>query len=329
MYGLGGEMGVDCRNLHFKGSLDSEGNPEIPLMLEYYGGGGSFNVKSCEFEDGSFVMADCGALGGADINYGGSPSEKLTFVNNTDWSIQAISIWGVGDCSILVSDIESFNATGVSFWAADENTLSHLTVKRNEIHMIPDSWFAGVELWVEPGNGQLSAVVANNSIYGDDSFIFGPIFMEGVSDALIAGNELMGSGSAAIYLGVLEQWPGTATLIGNNLQKWVNTGENPWGFTAAPIWLGSYITNSVVVGGTNRVNVFDEPGYDWQDNPLPPDAYGNAQTYEDKSVRESIIPKSNVFSGVNNMGTHLGHNVREAMLQKARTRNESMNRPMR
>jgi hypothetical protein len=330
IYGLGGEMGADCRNVHFKGSLDSEGNPEIPLMLEYYGGGGGdLNVQSCEFEDGSFVMADCGALSGTAINYGGKPSEKLTFVNNTDWSVQAISVWGVGDCSIQVSGIESFNATGVSFWAADENTLSHLTVKRNRIHMIPDSWYAGVELWVEPGNGEVSAVVSNNHIHSDDSFVFGPIFMEGVSGALIANNKITGSGSAAIYLGVLEQWPGTASLIGNNLQNWVNTGENPWGFTAAPIWLGSYITNSTVVGGTNSINIFDEPGYDWQNNPLPPDAYGNAQTYEDESVRENIIPKNNVFTGVNNMGGRLVYNAREAMLQKVDVRKDRLNQSMR
>jgi hypothetical protein len=294
-------------------------------MFEYFGGGGgALNIKACEFEDGSFVMADCGALSDVNINFGGSPRDKLTFVNNTNWSVQATSAWGVGDCSIQVSNIESFNATGISFWGSEENTLSHVTVERNIIHMIPDSWYAGVELWLEPGNGDVSAVVSNNTIYSDDSFIFGPIFMEGVQDALITGNKIVGSGSATIYLGVLEQWPGTASLIGNNLQNWVNTGENPWGFTSAPIWLGSYVINSMVVGGTNKVNVFDEPGYDWGDNPLPPDVYGNAQTYEDKLVRENVIPKNNVFTGVNNMGTYVGQHVRDAMRRRAEARNARM-----
>jgi hypothetical protein len=195
--------------------------------------------------------------------------------------------------------------------------------------MIPDSWFAGVELWVEPGCGEVSAVVAGNRIQSDDSFIFGPVFMEGVQDALVANNKIAGRGSAAIYLGVLEQWPGMATLVGNNLQNWTNTGENPWGFTAAPIWLGSYVTNSTVVGGARKVGVFDEPGYDWDDNPLPPDAYGNAQTYEDKSVRENIIPKNNVFTGVNNMGTHIGRDIRDAMLSLTETRTGMIRRSYR
>jgi hypothetical protein len=152
--------------------------------------------------------------------------------------------------------------------------------------------------------------------------------MEGVQDALISGNKIVGSGSAAIYLGILEQWPGTASLVGNNLQNWVNTGENPWGFTAAPIWLGPYVINSTVVGGAKKIGVFDEPGYDWEDNPLPPDEYGNARTYEDKSVRENIIPKNNTFAGVNNMDTHIGFNVRDAMLERIEARKERMNRPI-
>jgi hypothetical protein len=153
--------------------------------------------------------------------------------------------------------------------------------------------------------------------------------MEGVDDAIIAGNRIEGAGSAAIYLGALEQWPGSASLVGNNLQNWVNTGVNPWGITAAPIWLGSYVINSTVVGGPNRINVFDEPGYDWDNNPLPPDVYGNAQTYEDKSVREHIIPKNNTFTGVNNMGSHLMQGVRDAMLQQVEIRNERTNTAIR
>ncbi|MDH3805862.1 MAG: hypothetical protein OEU90_10370, partial [Gammaproteobacteria bacterium] len=130
-----------------------------------------------------------------------------------------------------------------------------------------------------------------------------------------------GSGSAAIYLGVYAQRPGSFALVGNNLQNWENTGLNPWGMIAAPIWLGSYITDSIVIGGNNSVNVFDEPGYDEFWNPLPPDANGNAQTYDEYG---NIIPKNNVFTGVNNMHTNIGQDVREAMGQKVEAKQSMM-----
>jgi hypothetical protein len=86
------------------------------------------------------------------------------------------------------------------------------------------------------------------------------------------------------------------------------------------------VVNSTVIGGANKVNVFDEPGYDWENNPLPPDVYGNAQTYEDKSIRENIIPKNNTFTGVNNMSSRSGYGVRDVMLQQIKIRNERMKR---
>ncbi|MFH1699225.1 MAG: hypothetical protein ABIE07_01455 [Candidatus Zixiibacteriota bacterium] len=317
IYGLGGQLGTDCINVQFKGSLNSEGMPEIPLMWECYGGGaGVHNMKSCDFIDGNFVMMDYGALEGATINIGGKPADKNTYTNTTEAQVYAINAYGVGDCNINISRVEINNSAGFGFWADENNVMCSLSFKNNTINMIPDSWFAGVELWVEPEKGEISAVISNNNIHSDDSFLFGPIFTEGVRDVLIANNKITGRGSAAIHLGVLEQWPGSATLIGNNLQQWENTGVNPWGFTAAPIWLGSYVTNSVVVGGNNKVNIFDEPGYDWDDNPLPPDANGNAQTYDDKSVRENVVPKNNSFTGVNNMYIKVSHSVKNAMRQK-------------
>ena len=52
-YGMGNQIGTDCINVHFKGSLDSSGKPDMPHIFEPFGGGGgTHNVKSCEFEDG-------------------------------------------------------------------------------------------------------------------------------------------------------------------------------------------------------------------------------------------------------------------------------------
>jgi len=329
MYGVGGQYGTDCVNVHFKGSLDSEGNPEIPVMWECYGGGGGIhNIRSCDFENGSLVMLDYGEWSGGTINIGGSPRDKVTFTNNTGIPVYSVNAFFVGDCDVNVSYIETHNAGGFGFWTHGLNNMSRVTVTNNTINMIPDSWSAGVEIYVEPGSGEVSATVSGNRIHSDDSFPFGPILTEGVQDGLIANNIITGRGPAAIYLGVLEQWPGSVRLLGNNVQKWENTGTNPWGFAAAAIWLGSYTTNSIVVGGNNKVNVFDEPGYDWDGNPLPPDINGNAQTYEDPLIRENIVPKNNFFTGVNNMYGNVGEEVRNAMLRKVDARKAMMNRLM-
>lgn len=299
LYDFEGEIGTDIINVHFKGSLDSDGYPEIPLLFECYGGGaGIHNVKSCEFENGSFVMLDYGVLAGATINVGGSPADKLTFINTSDLSVQAVNAWNVGDCAVNISHIETSNATGFAYWAHEENSLSTLNIKSNIINMINDSWYGGIEIWVEPGLGNVNAAISRNTIHSNDAFLFGPIFMEGVQDALITNNKISGRGTAAIYLGVLEQWPGSATLIASNLQMWENTGINPWGFEAAAIWLGPNITNSLVVGGNNNINVFDEPGDG---------------------------PKNNVFTGVNNMQINIGQDIRDAMQQMGEARMSMMN----
>ncbi len=92
VYGAGNPYGSDCINVHFKGSLDSGGDPEIPLMFEVFGGGGgTHNVKSCEFENGSFLMLEYGEVGNTTINVGGSPKEKVTYSNTTDEQCMGIS----------------------------------------------------------------------------------------------------------------------------------------------------------------------------------------------------------------------------------------------
>ena len=318
LYGDGGQMNTDCINVHFVGSLDNNGNPDMNHLFQTWGGGdgSTHNVKSCEFENALGDMLEYNELPNAIINIGGSPSEKVTFINSLNASIY---LW-TGDCVVNVSNIETNSAPGLYFLTHNQNTLSSINMTHNKINPISDSEYAGIEIWHHFGD--LSAAISNNKIHSEDSFLWGPIFGEGLDNAVITKNKITGRGSAAIYLGVYLQLPGSVTMVGNNLQNWDNIGINPWGFTAAPIWLGSYITNSFVIGGNNNVNIFDEPGYDEFWNPLPPDANGNAQTYDENG---NIVPKNNIFTGVINMDLNIGQDIRAAMKQKVDQKKAMMN----
>ncbi len=316
-----GNASTDCINVHFKGSLDSSGRQEVGHLFTPWGGKNStHNVKSCEFEDGLFDMLSFGLQANATINIGGSPSEKVTLTNSY---YSAIQFYGVIDCTINASNIEIHNAPGFLLFPLRGNTLSSINITNNNINMNPNSWYAGVEIWNYGKYGDVSTYISKNKIYSEDSDLRGPIFMEGVDNAVISNNKITGKGTSAIYLGIYGS-TGHATLKGNNLANWENTGpDNSWGFTAAPIWLGSYITDSFVVGGNNKVNVFDEPGYDESWNPLPPDANGNAQTYDEY---DNIVPKNNIFTGVNNMHINIGQDIRGAMNQKVKIKKAKIDR---
>ena len=105
-----------------------------------------------------------------------------------------------------------------------------------------------------------------------------------------------------MYLGVNSWRPGRVTIRGNNLARW-GTTPDPWGLGTAPIWLGPFIVDSIVVGGNTKANVFDEPAYDTNWNPLYDDN-GRPLTipgYSDLIPLEEIgnlVPKNNTFTGV-------------------------------
>ena len=307
-YALNELIGTDITNVHFKGSLDSNGDPETPHLFQQYGDeGGVHNITSSEFENSSNGALQFFDLANATINVGGKPKDKVTVANALSGAVQVVRC---ADCTVNVSRIETHDAPGLFFSTHSQNTHSLVTMTHNTIILRPQSDYAGAEIWGRYDDADI--VLSHNRFHSEDSFIWGPIFIEGVKHGTITNNTFTGSGSAAIYLGVYQS-PGSFGLVGNNLQNWENTGLNPWWMIAAPIWLGSYITDSVVIGGNNSVNVFDEPGYDEFGNPLPPDANGNAQTYDEDG---SIIPKNNVFTGVNNMHSNIGQDVREVMKQK-------------
>jgi hypothetical protein len=315
-YGVGNALGTDCINVHFKGSLDSYGVPEMPFLFEPYGGsGGTHNVKSSEFENAFDALYKIVLYSNAIINIGGSPRDKVIFNNSFGASV----FTACGDCTVNISHIETNGAPGVySVLGYTANTLSSITVAHNRINPLAGSWYAGVEMWA--WNGEVSAVISQNRIHSEDSFLWGPIFTEGVSNGVITNNVINGRGPAAIYLGVFNWWPGSFTLVGNNLQNWETTGPNPWGFWAAPIWLGPFVIDSTVVGASNGWAIFDEPAYDTSWNPLY-DENGNPLTipgYGDlipPGEFGDLVPKNNVFTGVNNPHVNIGQDVREAMQQ--------------
>lgn len=311
---------TDIDNVYFKGSLDSGGSPEIAHLFQiWYGEGGIHTFKSSELENGKFDILNYNGMSNAVIKIGGNANEKVTLTNlGTPLLSSGVQFWGYNN-NFYVSNLET-NNSGIYSWIQPANTLSKLSITNSYIQQIPNSGFSGIETWVS--GGEVSTDISKNKIYSEDSFLWGPIFSEGVKKSAIMNNKFLGRGSSAIYLSMLWWSSGNATLVGNNFSTWENTGVNPWGFTAAPIWLGPYITDSFVVGGNNKLNVFDEPEYDTNWNPLPPDEFGNAQTYDSYG---NIIPKNNIFTGVNNMHMKIGQGVRDAMKEKGEAKKAMMN----
>lgn len=235
-----------------------------------------------------------------------------------------IGVWVRGNTNTTFN-VSRLNVNGCPGVAFDANPACTLSLIHCDMKHMADSYWAAIEIWDDYGTNNI--VISNNKIHSEDVWLWGPIFAEGVPDGVITNNKITGRGPSVIHLGVLDWFPGSVTLKGNNLNGWETTPD-PWGLNTAPIWLGPYITDSVVVGGKNKVNIFDEPEYDysypdWWNHPLPPDANGNVQTYDENG---NIVPKNNIFTGVNNMHLNIGQNVREAMKQKVEAKKAMMSR---
>jgi hypothetical protein len=150
--------------------------------------------------------------------------------------------------------------------------------------MMSDSWWGGVELWGQD-YGDISAVISNNKFRSNSGDIFGPIVFSDVENGVITNNKFSGWGPVAINVGFFEL-PGSVSLLGNNVQTW-ETAENPFvPDLYAPIWLGPNITNSIVVGGNNKNNIWDS-GDD------------------------------NYYTGVNNAQQTIGQKIKDFMKQRA------------
>lgn len=299
LFGEGNELiGTDLTNVHFKGSLDSFGVPETLHLFQQWGDrGGIHNVTGCEFENIWSGALEFRWLSGATINVGANSHGNVQFMNALEASFYVIC----DSCAVNVSHIETRDAPGVFFQTYGTNAHSTLTVEHSVIRTRPSSLWAGIEMW--GSQDDFSFAIEKNKFYSEDTFLWGPIFSDVANqNGLIANNKFTGRGPAAMYLGVYDWRPGSVTTIGNNLDNWETTPD-PWGLGTAPIWLGPFIVNSLVIGGDNEVNVFDEPAYDTNWNPLfGPDGkpltvpgYGDLIPPEEIS---NLVPKNNIFTGV-------------------------------
>ena len=97
---------------------------------------------------------------------------------------------------------------------------------------------------------KLNALLSNNKIQIDD-IGFAGILGQSCNNTIITNNKIWGNGVAGIVTGI---W-GDPVNSG-----WVIKGNNVQGVNAqvAPIWLGPSTSNFIVVGGSNKTNVFNE-----------------------------------------------------------------------
>ncbi len=272
--GLNDLIGTDVVNVRFIGSLDSSGMPETPLHFQLWGDkGGVHNIRGCDFENNVWGAIQFYELSDAVVNIGGLPNEKVTLKNCIEAPVE---VWGCNNLNVNASRLETQDSSGVAFGG---NTNSRLGVFDCNIKQEPDANWAGVEI---RNNANSDVVISNNSIHGEEAWLWGPIFSNTTDGVVVTNNRIEGNGGAGIYM-----------ISGANHFLKANNFNNfqvaPWGI--AKIWLGYFdgrVTDSMIIGGNNRVNVYDS-GY--------PGA-------------------GNIYTGVNNMHMKIGQKVKDAMNQK-------------
>lgn len=213
---------------------------------------------------------------------------KMVDIEGRNSQRPAVFFAGISNSDVEVSRLKTSDSSGVYFdvWGPEPSTL---VVSHSDIRQYVDTSWAGIEIW-DRALAKSNIVVSHNKIHGEDSFPWGPIFMVGTQDAVIANNIITGYGPAAMYIGLTWWLPvDSATLIGNNVQGWETRGypaDNPDIPAIAPIWLGPG-TSGCFVLGNSKTNVVDDG-------------------------------TSNILVGVNNMGQgeDLGQQIKDAMEHK-------------
>jgi len=190
------------------------------------------------------------------IVFGGSAAKKNTYTNIYLTSIVLVTLSG---CEIEVSFNEMEHTSGVYLDGFVDDP-SNVLVRQNDIAQKPGSGWGGLELWAGGEAGSRSTfVLSENTIHGEDTALWGPIWLWGVQEALVDNNTITGRGPAAIYAGV-DYWGGGdvkgVTLRGNNVSGWETTDWD-WLDAKAPIWLG-WATSECTVIGSGADNVLDE-----------------------------------------------------------------------
>jgi hypothetical protein len=163
-------------------------------------------------------------------------------------------------------------------------SLSNYSVNNNYIEVVETGDGIGlIDYGISSDVGKkMNVNLSNNKIFLNNTS-YGGIFDIFSKDVLVTNNEIWGNGLAGIYCGIDDEQCSNWVIKGNNVQ---NVEAQ-----VAPIWLGSGTSNFIVIGGSNKTNVFDEgignilTGVDFlHGNPLGPEI-------KDAMARRSEIMK--------------------------------------
>lgn len=327
--GLNELIGTDIVNVHFKGSLNSSGNPEMAHQFQQWGDkGGVHNITNCDFENNRHGALQFFDLANATINVGGSSNKKVTFINAAAGAVDLYNCWN-GNITVSFNDILN-SSGGITCVFLIPNTQSTLVVEHNDMQNVG----LGIDVRDYPigwGYGKVVDVaIAYNKINLDGSGPWwgGAVYSRFVKDAVIRNNQVTGQ----VLASAINVRGEGNTLQANNIQN--VTSE--WGYPQIWLWVTS--TNNLVFGSGNLGdNVFDEPDFDSDIYSLGGnliyqgcesagyDNSGFALLYEREWRRirgksyylpvscSSKISKNNILVGVNNMHVNVGQDIRNAI----------------
>jgi hypothetical protein len=222
---------------------------------------GTHVVEDCSYDSVSNAIAFYDLVDST-VLVGGTPDSGVTVRN----SFQPLLLWDLSNSSVHASHIDSTDSLGVALYNGIDTALyglpeirlpepSDYVFRHNRIRQRAGSESASFDLWNLAGyfGRALGGVdISHNYIHSvDHIFPFGPILGDFVDGAVITNNRITGRGDTAIAI----------EPFGNPGRDWVLVGNNLQGFESTPypeqILLGPETSNCIVVGGSNKTNVFD------------------------------------------------------------------------
>lgn len=222
---LGAEVDVVIENSSFLGSRGEQewGQPNhgIQLSGDFFDTVGDYTVRNSDFDGISTVVVNPIAMHDSNIVI-----ENNTFTD----SVAPIALWNNSGCTANILNNQATNVGWSSVMIFDNVNVSspthpcHVTVSGlvthdgagvyaenwspwvpltlvvsgNEINQRSNSDYAGIEAW---GDG-INLLAEQNRIHGEDAALWGPIYTNGLNNAVISNNQITGRGPAAIYIGV-------------------------------------------------------------------------------------------------------------------------------
>jgi len=247
---------------------------------------GTFTVADCTFEKMEAPFAVYGA-DNSDIAFRNSVASDVVWTGAHFWSVKstlrpsnidvsnvkivnpasttaytfginAVALWRISGANVNVTGLDTTNISGV--WVnqkipsdSDPSVItapSTFFFSKNTIRMLPDSWWAGFELydWVNRDTGVKTANVIldkNNITSNDTDSYYNAIYSENISDAVVSKNKISGTG----VTGILE-WSDGWTITKNDMRD-LTVSDQGWN---AKIVLAG---NDNVVSGNKDATVVD------------------------------------------------------------------------